>query len=101
MTTPGFEVDPSALGSVAPLYSELASNLDQSRAVLQSTLDFLGDFWGNDEAGQQFAQNHVPGRDAALQYHRDLVTGVRSTGDGIAGWATGYTYAENSLVDGM
>jgi hypothetical protein len=101
MSIDGFAVDPTGLGSVAPQYAELAFQLDQSRAFLKSTLDSLGNYWGDDEAGAEYARTHVPGRDAALQYHADIVKGVQQTGEGISGWSGGYGSAESSLVEGL
>jgi hypothetical protein len=101
MSADGIEVDPAGLNAVAPQYTELATQLSQARSVLMSALDGLGNYWGDDEAGRQYARNHLPGRDAALQYHGDLIKGVTDVGGGVAGWATGYSTAESSLVEGM
>jgi hypothetical protein len=99
--TDGIEVDPTGLRAVAPQYTELATQLSQARSALVTALEGLGNYWGDDEAGRQYARNHLPGRDAALQYHGELVDGVADVGGGVSGWASGYSTAESSLVEGM
>lgn len=101
MTSPGFAVDPGGLWNVAPQFSDTADQLSSALSALQGTLDSLGNYWGDDEAGQQYAQNFTGARDGAVKYHTDLVTLFTTTGNVVSGWANTYPNAEQTVVDSM
>lgn len=101
MSGSGFTVDLDGLAQSAPQYSAIADDLDEALTTLKQTLDSLGNYWGDDDAGREYAQSYVPARDSALAYHSQIVDGLRSMSDTVTGWANGYAGADNDVLNAM
>ena len=72
----GFEVDPTALRSASPKFSSTGDKLADAWEALRSVMDAEGQCWGNDEAGQKFAQGYTPAADTAREAFPGLARGI-------------------------
>lgn len=84
----GYHVDPAALRSASPGFSGAADALQSARDSLSGVLQAEGACWGDDEAGQSFAQQYKPAAQQALEAFDALTEAlhaVREQLDGMAG----------------
>ncbi len=72
----GFEVDSTALRSASPKFSTTGDKLADAWEALRSVMDAEGACWGNDEAGQKFAQGYSPAADTARAAFPGMASGI-------------------------
>lgn len=84
----GYHVDPAVLCSASPGFSGAADALQSARDSLTGVLEAEGACWGDDDAGQSFAQQYGPAAQQALEAFYALTEAlyaVREQLDGTAG----------------
>ena len=59
MAADGVTADPAALDQAGQQFDAVAQQLGQVNETLSGTLAGLGNFWGNDEFGQEFSGKYV------------------------------------------
>ena len=99
--TDAYRVDPEHLRAAARGFVDVADLLQRAEGRVAGVLDAAGPCWGDDESGQQFAAQYVPGatqtRAAFGQYTAALGEVERMLADMAAtytradeGWASGF-----------
>lgn len=84
----GYHVDPPALRAASPGFSAAGDALGAASDALSATITAEGSCWGDDEAGQSFAQGYEPSAQLALQAFGVLVEAlhaIRAQLDAMAG----------------
>ena len=89
----GFRTDNEALAHRAGAFTGLSERADRIVADLTDQLSEYGECWGNDAAGQSFAECHVEPASAALQSIEALPGGLLDVGSRLT--ATAATYARS------
>lgn len=74
-------------------YQDVADRVAAIYRVLSTKLETEGACWGNDPAGQTFAQKYVPSALSVLSQMDNTNQGVQSMVDGICSWAKNYVDA--------
>ncbi len=74
MSAPGMMHDPNEIRSGGTKIGRAGDDLHHAVDTLDAALRAQGDCWGNDEAGQKFAQQYVPG-------HAEVLNGLRQLSD--------------------
>jgi hypothetical protein len=93
----GFTVDPSGLGSNAPVYGAHADEVAAIHLRLASRLDAEGACWGNDDAGTAFARQYVGPALAALRMMITTQQGLDSMVGGVYQWAQSYLDSDDAV----
>jgi uncharacterized protein YukE len=60
-------MDPDAVRDGATKFGPAADQLTDAGAALQTVVDSLGQCWGTDDSGKQFAKDYVPAAQQAMQ----------------------------------
>lgn len=97
----GITVDPSALQSAAPVYSDQAQALADIYDTLTGKLHAEGACWGNDDAGRAFAGNYVWPAITALEQLREASDGLATIAEGVYSWARSYIDADEAAKDDL
>ncbi|MGW1679132.1 WXG100 family type VII secretion target [Saccharopolyspora sp. NPDC002376] len=80
-------MDPIRVRGGAAKFDGAADQMEQINQRLQQALQAQGQCWGNDEAGQQFAKDYLPGADGmqeALSSVQEALHNLRSQVEGAA-----------------
>jgi hypothetical protein len=93
----GLAAQTSALGDQAPQYQAVADQVRLVYDTLSAALDSCGACWGNDEAGQAFAQKYVGPALTALSQLDSANQGLQSMAGGVASWAKNYLDTDQNL----
>ncbi|MEU1824477.1 hypothetical protein ABZ502_18875 [Streptomyces abikoensis] len=86
--------------SVAPVFHEQSKKLSDALTKLIGTLDGLGEPWGKDDAGEQFAAAYSPQQKAIEQATGTLVMGLVSIHEALNDMADGHV-DNDQLIAGM
>ncbi|RJQ68033.1 hypothetical protein D5S17_32530 [Pseudonocardiaceae bacterium YIM PH 21723] len=97
----GFSVDIDQLLHQAGRFGPEAEELREVGAALKAELERLGQCWGADDAGRNFAASHLEPADAALRQIDTLATEVTQVGDRFRDTARNYQHAERRAADGF
>jgi uncharacterized protein YukE len=92
-------VDTDALAKAAPEVQRLASRVKTMNSVLSSTLSKLGDCWGNDQNGRQFAKNYVYSKNQLVEGLDAASKVLDSMAEGITTMSKGFRKTEDEAVD--
>jgi uncharacterized protein YukE len=95
----GFEVNPEALAGPVSGLEDLAGRLDAIGKGLESTLDGLGQPWGDDKNGEAFFKQYGSARDQVLSGTESMVGAVRGVAKGIETMSKGFGNTENKAVE--
>lgn len=84
-------VDIDAMRAASSELNRAAGRTAAMVAELEAELARTGEFWGDDEPGELFAESYVPGVDQAMEGMRNLVAALRATGHRFAAAADDYS----------
>lgn len=73
-----------------------AADVQTALGTLQSALAGLGDFWGDDEQGVQFAAGYRPQAKKVQLAAGNIATGLTSVAEGLAAHGANYTAADSA-----
>jgi uncharacterized protein YukE len=96
-----FAVDTEALAHASPEVLRLAQRLKPVTSGLESRTSRLGDCWGRDGGGRQFAKRYVTPKAEFLAGLSKAVLVLDGIGDGVQTMAKGYQKAEEEAVDAV
>jgi hypothetical protein len=99
--TGGFEVDVARLSRQAGEFPGLADRVSGIAGALRTSLDATGNCWGNDPAGQSFADGHVRPAGSTLDALDALPGRLADVGDRWAATAHAYRQADSAGVDAL
>ncbi|HEY8372623.1 MAG TPA: hypothetical protein VIL00_07765 [Pseudonocardiaceae bacterium] len=85
----------------ASLFEGAAEQLAAAHSTLQGDLDAEGQCWGNDEAGQNFAQNYVPASQKVLETFAQLTEALRGIRTGLDEMANTWEEADSGNASGL
>ncbi|MGC7093261.1 WXG100 family type VII secretion target [Amycolatopsis lurida] len=74
----GFTLDPDAATTAAGKLNIAADQLEDAGKALADALAAEGACWGDDESGQEFAKDYVPGAEGAVKAFTSIVEGIRA-----------------------
>lgn len=94
-----FAVDPEKLAEAAPEVMRLAERVNRVNRLLESKTDSLGECWGQDVGGRQFAQQYLRPKTQLLQGLDKASKVLDSMGDGIQTMAKGYRRTEDQATE--
>ena len=86
-------IDPDHLAGQAPKFREIAANMNAAVTKLQAELNKFGDFWGNDETGQKFAENYVKNKNDDFDVQKETVQHLLDIADACEANAQNYLHA--------
>jgi hypothetical protein len=87
----GIQADPDALAQAGQQYSAVADELRTVAQNLAGQLAGLGNFWGGDQFGQEFAGKYVGPVEKWMSFAGVASgQGLPSVADGVASWAQAY-----------
>jgi uncharacterized protein YukE len=94
-----FEVNPEGLAVPASNMRELGSRLDALLKHMESTLDGLGQPWGEDKTGKGFLKQYNPAREQVLEGLQSMAESVFGVADGLDTMRKGFEKTEQDVVD--
>ncbi len=94
---PGFTADPDAAITAASKLGLAADQLDDAGKALMSAISSLGQCWGNDEAGQAFAKDYVPGSQGSSEGYANIVEALRGMQHNVERSMTSFKNAEDEI----
>jgi len=87
----GFTMDPDAVRHGAVSFGPAADDMTTAATTLQNVISSLGECWGTDESGKQFAQDYSPAAQNAVQAFGQLAQGLQNIQKNLSGIADGTT----------
>jgi hypothetical protein len=97
MTDSGVTAQTTDLSRQAPRYQATADQVEQVYQTLSAALDGYGPCWGNDDAGQAFAQKYVDPAYKALSQMDTANKGLTSMAGGVWSWVKNYLDTDQQL----
>jgi uncharacterized protein YukE len=94
-----FEVNPDGLAAPASNMRALGSRLDALLKHMESTLDGLGQPWGDDKTGKGFLKQYDPAREQVLEGLQSMAESVNGVADGLDTMRMGFQRTEQDVVD--
>ena len=94
-----FEVNPDGLAAPASNMRSLGSRLDALLKHMESTLDGLGQPWGEDKNGKEFLKQYNPAREQVLEGLQSMAESVYGVADGLDTMRKGFLKTEQDMVD--
>jgi uncharacterized protein YukE len=89
-----FFVDTDGIAKSMPGFRALTDQVRRASEHLHGELSSLGECWGNDHSGQEFAKEYLPAKDQMADGVEQLYKVLQSTGDGIETMAKGFARNE-------
>ncbi len=99
MTGNYFAVDTDALAQASPQVRLLAQRVKRLGFDLDSGLNQLGECWGNDKGGQQFAKQYLKPRTQLVIGCKKGAEVLDSIADGISTLAKGFRKTEEQAIE--
>ncbi|RSN58933.1 hypothetical protein DMH01_23330 [Amycolatopsis sp. WAC 04182] len=93
----GFTADPDAVKSAAAKLGIAADQLDEAGKELVAAMNSLGQCWGNDDAGKEFAKDYEPGAQGSSEGFANIVEALRGMQHNVERSMTAYTNAEEEI----
>ncbi|MGH3701859.1 MAG: WXG100 family type VII secretion target [Pseudonocardiaceae bacterium] len=84
------DVRPQTMRNAAGAFAKEGPALSEALNRLRSTLDGLGEPWGDDDPGNAFGKDYKPNAEALMNAISTLVQGVSSIGDGLGAMTDNY-----------
>jgi hypothetical protein len=78
----------------APVFRQAGTELGDLAEAIGGSMAGLGNFWGNDAAGQAFASSYLPAQDAILSRLGSAAGAMIGVGDGLGQMAANYDMTE-------
>jgi uncharacterized protein YukE len=101
MVSNGIQADTGAMSQTAQQFASVAQELRSAAQGLDDRLSTLGNFWGGDAFGQQFAANYVGPTQKLLGFAGVASTGgVPSVADSVGAWSGSYQDTANQELSG-
>jgi uncharacterized protein YukE len=97
----GYTADPAALRGHGAAFAGYADRTSAIHQQLQQALDAVGNCWGADAAGQNFAAGHLPDAQQTLTAFGALPGRLADVGDRFHRTAQGYEQADASTAQGF
>jgi hypothetical protein len=97
MTSPGFNVDPQALGVSGSSLERVGAEFASALRTLQSELSGFGAPWGADEIGSLIGAAHEEVAQWAFECFAAAAEEVQAAGLDLGGMATGYREVEEQI----
>jgi len=97
----GLTFDLTDLYMTAPAFSRAGGSIADAVSQVQTQLQGMGAFWGNDAPGQKFASFYVNSADTLLQQISVFAGGVAGIADAINQMADNYGISEEASVNKM
>jgi uncharacterized protein YukE len=94
-----FAVDTDALAQAAPEIRRLAQRINRLNSKLESGVNALGECWGNDRNGQQFAKQYVKPKTQLLIGLGKASKVLDSMADGVETMSKGFARTEEQAID--
>jgi uncharacterized protein YukE len=94
-----FAVDTDALAKASPEIRRLAQRINRLNSKLESGVNSLGECWGNDRNGQQFAKQYVKPKTQLLIGLDKASKVLDSMADGVETMSKGFTKTEEQAMD--
>jgi uncharacterized protein YukE len=73
----GYTMDPDAVKDGAGKFGPVADQLDDATTALTNAIHSLGNCWGDDDSGKEFAKDYVPGSQQAVDAFGSLAESIR------------------------
>lgn len=93
----GFTADPEAAKTATAKLGLAADQLDDAGKELMAAINSLGQCWGNDEAGQSFAKDYVPGSEGSSEGFANIVEALRGMQHNVERSMTAFTNTEDEI----
>ncbi|MGH3855237.1 MAG: WXG100 family type VII secretion target [Pseudonocardiaceae bacterium] len=84
------DVVSQTMRTAAAAFAKESPGLSDVVKRLRSTLDGLGEPWGNDDPGNRFGQDYKPNAESLMTAMATLSTALSSIGDGLGRMASNY-----------
>ncbi|KUO15552.1 WXG100 family type VII secretion target [Streptomyces dysideae] len=94
-----FAVDTDALATAAPEIMRLAQRVNRVNSLLESRTSALGECWGHDAGGRQFAQQYMRPRNQLLKGLGSASKVLDSMADGVQTMAKGFSKTEEQAIE--
>lgn len=91
--------DLTDLYTTAPIFSRVGGSIADTASQVQSQLQRIGAFWGNDTPGQKFASFYPGNADTLLQQISVFAGAVEGIGDAVNQMADNYGISEQASVN--
>ncbi|MGW0520420.1 hypothetical protein [Crossiella sp. NPDC003009] len=89
-----FGADTDAIARAGASFSQLADAAERMAAVLATQITSVGECWGDDQIGKQFAKDYLPARAQVLEALPGIAKVLRKTGDGVTLMSKGLANGE-------
>lgn len=96
----GFRITPAELISAAPAFTAAAEELAEAQRALAETMGRLGECWGEDEQGAQFAASYRPQRERLDAVVSTLTEGLASIDPALRAWGANVEAADRTAMPG-
>ncbi|GAA1893347.1 hypothetical protein [Asanoa iriomotensis] len=97
MSSPGFQVDPAALGSSAASLSQAAGSFVGALRAFEAELASFGSPWGADEIGSLIGTAHAEVADWAFECFRTAADEIEAAGFDLGDMAAAYEQVEDRI----
>lgn len=93
----GFTADPDGAITAASKLGSAADQLDDAGKELMAAINSLGQCWGNDEAGKEFAKDYEPGAQGSSEGFANVVEALRGMQHNVERSMTAFKNAEEEI----
>ncbi|MGC0421679.1 WXG100 family type VII secretion target [Embleya sp. AB8] len=91
----GYKALPSDFTAAGKSFTDAGRRVAEIRTTLKTTIEGLGECWGDDDLGHEFAKEYTPARDKVLEALEALAKGLDKIGKGLDKSATDYQTTED------
>ncbi|MCP2163968.1 WXG100 family type VII secretion target [Goodfellowiella coeruleoviolacea] len=99
--TNGYEVDPASLTAESAGFATQGDAVIDVRDRLVNALNAEGPCWGDDDTGQEFAAEYLPGVEQMVRAFTDLASGLVEVRNQLVGMAQQYEQVEQDQQRGF
>ncbi len=91
-----FSIQPEQVQGAGPAFSTASADVQGAVGQLQSALAGLGNFWGDDEQGAQFAAGYQPQAEKVQLAAGNIATGLSSVAEGLDAHGANHSAADSA-----
>ncbi|MEU0937754.1 MULTISPECIES: hypothetical protein [unclassified Embleya] len=91
----GYKALPSDFKTAGKAFTDAGRRVGEIRATLKTSIEGLGECWGDDDLGNGFAKEYKPARDKVLEALEALAKGLGEIGKGLDTSAGNYQKTED------
>ena len=99
--TGGVRMDPGVVRDSAAKFGPAGDDLNTADTALQQVINSVGQCWGGDESGQQFAKDYVPAAQQAVQAFGQLAQAMRGIQQNLTTVANSTQGTDTSSAQGI